>query len=134
VDADGSIQAETAAGLPGEHVGDGVVVEEATTLEVEQDAALQGALKAVDIVGAEVRRLVEDDGAVVAPGEDAVEHDQMVGSTRQSFLSRCPMQSLSCGRDTFCRPRVSLRMIQSQVPDRQCSSVCNCVSVRQAED
>ena len=77
MDADGSIQAETAAGLPGEHVGDGVVVEEATTLEVEQDAALQGALKAVDIVGAEVRRLVEDDGAVVAPGKDAVEHDDV---------------------------------------------------------
>jgi diguanylate cyclase (GGDEF)-like protein/PAS domain S-box-containing protein len=77
VDADGSIQAETVAGLPGEHVGDGVVVEEATTLEVEQDAALQGALKAVDIVGAEVHRPVEDDGAVVAPGEDAVEYDDV---------------------------------------------------------
>ena len=38
MDADGGIEAEAAAGLPGEHVGDGImVVEEAATLEVAQE-------------------------------------------------------------------------------------------------
>jgi hypothetical protein len=66
MDADGGVQAEAAAGLPGEHVGDGAVVEQAAALEEAQDAALQRALEAVDVVGGEVRRLVEDDGAIVA--------------------------------------------------------------------
>ena len=53
VDPDGGVQAEAATGLPGEHVGGGVVVEQA--------AALQCALEAVDVVGRDVRRLVEGD-------------------------------------------------------------------------
>jgi hypothetical protein len=49
---------------------------EAQALEEAQDAALQRALEAVDVVAGEVRRLVEGDGDPVVPGEEAVEeHD-----------------------------------------------------------
>jgi hypothetical protein len=65
-DANGRIEAEAAAGLSGEHVLDGVLVEEAAALEESEHAALQRALEAEDVVGREVCRLVEGDAAVVA--------------------------------------------------------------------
>jgi hypothetical protein len=77
MDADGCVEAETAAGLPGEHVGDSVLVEEAAALEEAEYATLQRALEAKYVVGSEVRCLVEGDAAIVALGEDAVEDDDM---------------------------------------------------------
>jgi hypothetical protein len=77
MDANGRVEAEAAAGLPGEHVLYGVLVEEAAALEEAEHAALQRALEAADVVGREVRRLVEGDAAVVALGEDAVEDDDV---------------------------------------------------------
>jgi hypothetical protein len=77
MDADGGVEAEAAAGLPGEHVLDGVLVEQAAALEEAEHAALQRALEAEDVVGSEMGRLVEGDAAVVALGEDAVEDDDV---------------------------------------------------------
>jgi hypothetical protein len=77
MDADGGVEAEAAAGLPGEHVLDGVLVEQAAALEEAEHAALQRALEAEDVVGVEMGRLVEGDAAVVALGEDAVEDDDV---------------------------------------------------------
>ncbi|CAN5822684.1 hypothetical protein BH23GEM6_BH23GEM6_26630 [soil metagenome] len=69
MDADRGIEDEAAVGLPREHVLDGVLVEECATP--------QRALEALHVVGREVRRPVEGDGAVVALGEDAVEDDEV---------------------------------------------------------
>lgn len=55
--------------LPGEHVGDGVVDGEAAPAEEEEHAPLQRTLKAVDVVGKEVRRPVEGD-APSSPSEE----------------------------------------------------------------
>jgi len=77
VDADRGVQAEAAGGLPGEHVGDGGLVEEAASLEEAEHAPLQCALEAEDVVGSEVRRLVEGDGSSLVLGEDAVEDDHV---------------------------------------------------------
>jgi hypothetical protein len=71
--ADGGVEAEAAAGLPGEHVFDGVLVEQAAALEEAEHTALQLALEAEDVVGRHMGRLVEGDAAVVALGKDAVE-------------------------------------------------------------
>ena len=58
------------AGLPGEHIGDGMVVEAAAVLEEAEYAALQSTLETVDVVGREVRRLVEGHAvSVLQPGE-----------------------------------------------------------------
>jgi hypothetical protein len=73
MDADGGVEAEAAAGLPGEHVLNGVLVEEPAALEEAEHASLQRALEAENVVCTEMRRLVEGDAAVVALGEDAVE-------------------------------------------------------------
>jgi hypothetical protein len=77
MDADGGVEAEAAAGLPGEHVLHRVLVEEAAALEEAEHAALQRALEAEDVVGGEMGCLVEGDASVVAPGEDAVEDDDV---------------------------------------------------------
>jgi hypothetical protein len=77
MDADGGVEAEAAAGLPGEHVLDSVLVEEAAALEEAEHAALQRALEAEHVVGREMGRFVEGDVAVVALGEDAVEDDDV---------------------------------------------------------
>jgi hypothetical protein len=69
------VEAEAAAGLPGEHVVDGVFVEEAAPLEEAEHTALQRALEALHVPVSQVRRLMEGDGAVVALGEEAVEDD-----------------------------------------------------------
>ena len=75
-DADGGIQAEAAGGPPGEHVGDGVRVEQAAAEEAEH-AALNGALERVGVVGSQVRRFIEADGPVARLGEEAVEDDEV---------------------------------------------------------
>lgn len=76
MDSDGGVEAEAAGALPGEHVGHGLVVEEAAFLEDAELAALEGALKRVDDVGREMRGLVEGHAAVVLLDEEAVEdHD-----------------------------------------------------------
>jgi hypothetical protein len=77
MDANGRIETEAAAGLPGEHVLDGVLVEQAAAQEESEHAALQRALEAEDVVGREVCRLVEGDAAFVALGKDAVEDDDV---------------------------------------------------------
>lgn len=77
VDADGGVQAEAAGGLPGEHVGNGVIVEEAAALKEAEHAALQRALEAADVVAGEARRLTEGEAARVALGEEAVEDDHV---------------------------------------------------------
>jgi hypothetical protein len=77
MDSDRCVEAEAAAGLPGEHVLYGVLVEEAAALEESEHAALQRALEMAHVVGREVRRFVEGDAAVVALGEDAVEDDDV---------------------------------------------------------
>jgi hypothetical protein len=69
----GSARRDSGVGRPGEQVGDGVVVEEPASLEEAQNAALQRTLETLDVVGSEVRRLVEGDGAIVAAGEGAIE-------------------------------------------------------------
>jgi hypothetical protein len=84
VDADGRVEAEAAAALPGEHVLYGVLVEEAAALEEAKHAALQRALEAVHIVGRKVRRLMEGDGAIVALAEDAVEDDEQAAQSAAS--------------------------------------------------
>ncbi len=66
-----------APGLPGEHALDGVLVEDAAVSEETEHPTLQRTLEALHVVGREVRRLVEGDGAVVAFGEDAVEDDDV---------------------------------------------------------
>jgi hypothetical protein len=80
MDADRCVEAEVAAGLPGEHVLDGVLGEEPAALEEAEHTALQRALEAEDVVGSEMGRLVEGDAAVVALGEDAVEERRGNGS------------------------------------------------------
>jgi hypothetical protein len=75
--ADGGVEAEAAAGLPGEHVFDGVLVEQAAALEEAEHTALQLALEAEDVVGRHMGRLVEGDAAVVALVKDAVEDDDV---------------------------------------------------------
>lgn len=77
MDSDRRIEAEAAAGLPGEHVLDGVHIEEAAALEEAEHAPLQRALEVEHVVGRGVRRFVEGDAAVVALGEDAVENDDV---------------------------------------------------------
>jgi len=77
MDANGGVQAEATRSLPGEHVGNGGLVEEAASLEEAEHAPLQCALEAEDVVGREVRRLVEGDGAIVVLGEEAVCEDDM---------------------------------------------------------
>jgi hypothetical protein len=77
MDSDRCVEAEAAAGLPGEHVLDGVLGEQAAALEEAEHAALQRALEAEDVVGREMGRLVEGDAAVVALGEDAVQDDDV---------------------------------------------------------
>lgn len=76
MDADRGIEAEAAAGMPGEHALDSVLVEESATPEEAEHAALQRALEAEDVVSRKARRLVECDAAIVALGEDAVEDDR----------------------------------------------------------
>jgi hypothetical protein len=77
MDADGGVEAEAAAGPPGEHVFDGALVEQAAPLEEAEHAALQRTLQAEHVVGREMHRLVEGDAVVVAFGEDAVEEDDV---------------------------------------------------------
>ncbi|CAN5804156.1 hypothetical protein BH23GEM6_BH23GEM6_15980 [soil metagenome] len=77
MDADAGIKAEAAAGLPGEHVLDGVLVEQSASLEQAQDTTLQRALEALHVVAREVSCLVEGDAAIVALGGDAVEDDEV---------------------------------------------------------
>ena len=74
MDADGGVKAETAGRLPGEHVADSLLVEETAALEEAQHAALHGALEAVGIVGREMRRFMEHDGAVCCFREQAFEN------------------------------------------------------------
>jgi hypothetical protein len=50
MEADGCVEAEAAAGLPGEHVGDGVVVEEAAAPEEAEHAELRRTLEEQDVV------------------------------------------------------------------------------------
>ena len=71
VDADGGVQAEAAAALPGEHVLHGAQVEQAAPLEEAEDAALEERLEVMGVVACEVRSLVEADGAVRLLAEEA---------------------------------------------------------------
>lgn len=84
---------ETAAGLPGEHVLDGVLVEEAAAQEESEHAALQRELEAEHVVGREVRRLVEGDAAVVALGEDAVQDDEVEVASSSPSVATSPFSS-----------------------------------------
>jgi hypothetical protein len=76
-DADGGVEAEAAGALSGEHVGDRVRVEQAPTPEEAEHAALDGALEEVGVVGPQVRRFIEADGAVPLLGEEAVQDDEV---------------------------------------------------------
>jgi hypothetical protein len=77
MDADEGVEAEAAAGLAGDHVLYGILIEQGAALEEAEHATLQRALASEDVVGREVRGLVEGDAAVVALGEDAVEDDDV---------------------------------------------------------
>lgn len=77
MDADGSIDAEAAGALPGEHVVDGVFLEEVAALEEAEDAALEDGRECVGVVGGEVGGLVKADLAVGGLGEDAIEDHEM---------------------------------------------------------
>ncbi len=76
-DADRGVEAEATGRLPGEHVGDGSLVEKAAAEEELQRAAAQRLLEALDVSGAEVTRRVESDGAVVILSEEPVEDDDV---------------------------------------------------------
>jgi hypothetical protein len=100
MDADRGVQAEAAGGLPLEHTGHGVVIQEASPLEEGEDAALQGALQALDVGGGEVRRLVKGDGAVHLLGEEAVQYGQrnLAVRSRPSRSSAWSWSSYSMAR------------------------------------
>jgi hypothetical protein len=72
VDADGGVEAEAAGPLPGEHVVDGVLIEEAAALEEAEHPALEDGREGASVVSGEVGSLVEA-GLAVDLGEDAVE-------------------------------------------------------------
>jgi hypothetical protein len=86
MDADGGVQTEAAAGLPGEHVLYGVLVEEAAALEEAEYATLQRAFEALHVVARDVRRL-----GAGRPGEEASGGcGQWFESTRAHFPERAP--------------------------------------------
>ena len=72
-DADGSVEAEAAGALPGEHVVHGVRLEEAAAVEEAEDAALDDGCECGGVSGGEVGRLVEAHLAVLGLSEHAVE-------------------------------------------------------------
>ena len=78
LDAHGSVDAEAARALPGEHAGGVEFVEESVATEVAEDALLDDRLHLSDAIGRQVMGLVKPELAVVGLAEDAVEHDEVV--------------------------------------------------------
>jgi hypothetical protein len=78
LNAHGSVDAEAARALPGEHTGGIEVVEESLATEVAEDAFLDDGLHMSDAIGRQVIGLVKRDLAVVDLAEDAIEDDEVV--------------------------------------------------------
>lgn len=77
-DPRGSVHAETAARLPREHLGAGVLAEQAAPLEGAEHAALDGALQLTPVLGREQGGFVEVE-PVAGPllAQDAVEGEDV---------------------------------------------------------
>jgi hypothetical protein len=78
LDAHGSVNAEPARALPGEHAGGIELFEQSVATEVAEDALLDDRLHVSDAIGRQVMGRVKLDLAVVGLAEDAVEDDEVV--------------------------------------------------------
>ena len=78
LDAHGSVDAEPARALPGQHTGGIELVEESLAPEVAQDPFLDDGLHLSDVIGRQVMGLVKRDLTVVGLAEDAIEDDEVV--------------------------------------------------------
>jgi hypothetical protein len=87
VDADRSVEAEAACGLPGEHVVDGRLVEELAAPEEAEHAAGQRLLETMQVAGAELAGGGEAQGSVRILGEEPVEDDEVVISQAEMALT-----------------------------------------------
>lgn len=78
LDAHGSIDAEAAGALPGEHIGCFALVEESLAVEVAEDAVLDDRLDVSDAIGRQVIGLMKSDLALIGRAGDTVEDDEVV--------------------------------------------------------
>jgi hypothetical protein len=78
LDAHGSVDAEAAGALPGEHAGGVSLVEECVATEVAEGASLRGGFELAYVIGGQLVGLVKLDLAVAGLAEDTVEDDEMI--------------------------------------------------------